>query len=226
MCGRFAFYSPKEAVRAVFGVELPFEVVPRYNVAPTQLLAALRAGEDGAPAGARLRWGLVPSWARDAAIGNRMINARSETLAAKPAFRDAFRRRRCAVLANGFYEWQQAAGGKVPYWIAPRDGQPIAFAGLWERWDRGEAPLETCTIITTDANRALRAIHDRMPVILSPGAVRAWLAPGQDTAALRLLLLLLLQPAPGDLLACHAVGPAVNDPAHDGPQLLQPRVVS
>jgi putative SOS response-associated peptidase YedK len=218
MCGRFAFYSPKEAVLAVFGVELPFDVVPHWNYAPTQLLAALRAGEGGSPEGVRLRWGLVPSWAKEPAIGNRMINARAETIAEKPAYRNAFRRRRCVVLANGFYEWQKAGSGKIPHWIAPRDGGPIAFAGLWERWEKGEAPLETCTIVTTAANEALRHVHDRMPVILPPDAVRAWLEPGAPADVLGALL----RPAPEDLLAFHPVSRAVNSPAHDGPGLIEP----
>lgn len=222
MCGRFAFYSPKEAVLAVFGVELPFDIAPHYNYAPTQLVAAIRAGEGGQPEGVRLRWGLVPSWAKDLAIGNRMINARAETLAEKPAFRTAFRRRRCVVLANGFYEWQKAGSGKLPHWIAPADGKPIAFAGLWERWEKGEAPLETCTIITTGANRALQAIHERMPVIIPPGAVRAWLDPGQPAE----VLAQLLQPAPEDLLAFHPVSRAVNSPAQDGPGLIEPAVAA
>ncbi len=218
MCGRFAFYSPREAVLAVFGIELPFDVVPHYNYAPTQLVAAVRAGEYGEPEGVQLRWGLVPFWAKDAAIGNRMINARAETLAEKPAYRNAFRKRRCVILANGFYEWKALPGGKAPHWIAPRDGQPIAFAGLWERWEKGETPLETCTIVTTSANRGLREIHERMPVIIPPEALRAWVDPGQPVE----VLTKLLQPAPEDFLTAHEVSRAVNRPANDGPELLSP----
>lgn len=224
MCGRFAFYSPREAVLAVFGVDLPFEIVPHYNVAPTQSVAAIRAGDDGKPEGVQLRWGLVPFWARDQAIGNRLINARAETLAEKPAFRNAWRKRRCVVLANGFYEWRAPAGtrgaqlrsGKTPYYIARPDERPIALAGLWERWDKGEAPLETCTIITTDANRLLRVIHDRMPVILPPESLRLWLDPATPAATLGALL----GPAPEELLATREVGRAVNRPEHDGPELI------
>jgi putative SOS response-associated peptidase YedK len=219
MCGRFAFYSPREAVLAVFGVELPFDVLPRYNVAPSQLVAAIRAGATGEPEGAQLRWGLVPFWAKDPAIGNRMINARAETLADKPAFRNAWRKRRCVILANGFYEWRKVGAGKIPYYIARDDGQPIAFAGLWERWEKSEAPLETCTIITTNANRALRDIHDRMPVILPPDVLRAWLDPGQPPEVLGRLL----QPAPEELLATREVSRAVNSPAHEGPELIASR---
>lgn len=219
MCGRFAFYSPREAVLAVFGVELPFDVEPRYNVAPTQAVAAIRAGAGGDPEGVRLRWGLVPFWAKDPSIGNRMINARAETLAEKPAFRNAWRKRRCLVLANGFYEWRRDAGGKTPYYAAPADGRPIAFAGLWERWDKGDEPLETCTIITTAANRALRDIHDRMPVILPPDALRVWVDAAQPMEVIEALL----RPAPDELLRPHEVSRAVNSPAHDGPELIGPR---
>lgn len=219
MCGRFAFYSPREAVLAVFGVELPFDVEPHYNVAPTQMVAAIRAGADGEPEGVRLRWGLVPFWAKDPSIGHRMINARAETLAEKPAFRNALRRRRCLVLANGFYEWRKDAGGKTPYYAAPPDGRPIAFAGLWERWDKGEQPLETCTIITTSANRPLRDIHERMPVILPPDALRAWVDATQPLAAIEALL----RPAPDDLLRLREVSRAVNSPARDGPDLIAAR---
>lgn len=219
MCGRFAFYSPREAVLAVFGVELPFEVEPHYNIAPTQLVAAIRAGDAGGPEGVRLRWGLVPSWAKDAAIGSRMINARAETLGEKPAFRNAWRRRRCVVLANGFYEWRVAAGsgaGKTPFYIAPPDGRPMGLAGLWERWEKGDRPLESCAIITTAASGALAGIHDRMPVILPPDSLRLWLQPGQPHEVLQRLL----RPAPEDALAFHQVGREVNSPAHDGPGLI------
>lgn len=215
MCGRFAFYSPKEAVLAVFGVELPFDPVPCYNVAPTQLVAAIRAGEHG-PEGAQLRWGLVPFWAKDVAIGNRLINARAETLAGKPAFREAFRRRRCVILASGFYEWQNQGRTKIPHYIARSDGAPLAFAGLWERWEGGAAPLETCTIVTTDASRTLHGLHERMPAILPPDAVRAWLDPRQSREALEALL----RPAPEELLAFHPVSRAVNSPSNDAPELI------
>lgn len=221
MCGRFAFYSPRQAVQDTFGVSLPFEVVPRYNVAPTQPVVALRAAAGGAIEGVQLRWGLVPFWARDPGIGNRLINARAETLGGKPAFRDALRRRRCAVLASGFYEWRRDTTGRTPFYIAAADGRPLAFAGLWERWERGEAPLETCTLVTTEANGAMRALHERMPVILAPQAVAAWLAPGQPLPTLAALL----RPAPEDLLTWHEVGRAENNPAHDGADLIRPRAV-
>lgn len=216
MCGRFAFYSPREAVLAVFGVELPFEPEPRYNVAPTQTVVAIRAGAEGEPEGVVLRWGLVPFWARDPAIGNRLINARAESLAEKPSFRAAWRKRRCVILASGFYEWRRQGPGKTPYYIARPDERPIGFAGLWERWDKGEAPLETCTIITTAANRTLSDIHDRMPVILPPDVLRIWVDPGQPHEVLERLL----RPAPDELLATREVSRAVNSPAHEGAELI------
>jgi putative SOS response-associated peptidase YedK len=203
-------------VLAVFGVELPFDPEPRYNIAPTQLVAAIRNGTDGNPEGVRLRWGLVPFWAREPSIGNRMINARADTIAGKAAFRDAWRKRRCVILASGFYEWRKQGGGKSPYFIAPPDGRPLAFAGLWEHWDGEGGPLETCTIITTDASRALADLHDRMPVVLPPDALRAWLNPSAAPDALHALL----RPAPDEALAFHEVSRAVNSPAHEGPGLI------
>ena len=216
MCGRFAFYSPREAVLEVFGVGFPEQLAPRYNIAPTQDVAAIRSDAHGEPQAAILRWGLIPSWAKDPAIGNRMINARAETLAEKPAFRSAFRRRRCLVLASGFYEWRTTGRGKQPYYITTGDERPIAFAGLWERWDKGERPLETCTIITTGANRMLSELHDRMPVILPPESALQWLAP--DAPVERLTG--LLRPAADELLAARPVSRAVNSPAHEGPELI------
>jgi putative SOS response-associated peptidase YedK len=216
MCGRFAFYSPRQAVRELYGVEFPEEFEPRYNIAPTQDVAALRIGATGEPEAATLRWGLVPYWAHDPAVGNRLINARAETLAGKPAFRDAFRFRRCVILANGFYEWRKSGQGNTPFYVATGDERPIAFAGLWERWKKGGRRLETCTIVTTDANRLLGDLHDRMPVILSPQSVNQWLASDTPPSALGALL----RPAPEELLTCREVGRAVNNPANEGPDLI------
>src|SRR5438067_3297187 len=167
MCGRFTLTAPREALTSLFPLfDIP-DVTPSYNVAPTQAVLAVRvpAGRDK-PELAALKWGLVPGWADDPAIGNRLINARAETVAEKPAFRAAFRQRRCLVLADGFFEWQKVNGRKQPYYFGLRRGEPFAFAGLWERWDKGEIPLETCTLLTTEANTLLRPLHDRMPVIL------------------------------------------------------------
>ena len=139
MCGRFAFYSPSEAAAALFGVTESIEVQPRYNIAPTQFVAAIRANDSSYRELVMLRWGLVPFWAKDPSIGNRMINARAETVAEKPSFRAAYRDRRCLVLADGFYEWRKQDGGKTPYFISAANGQPFAFAALWENWQSKES---------------------------------------------------------------------------------------
>ncbi len=177
MCGRFAFYSPTEATVALFGVTGSVDIGARYNIAPTQDVVAVRSDDRKRRELALLRWGLVPFWAKDPSIGNRMINARAETVAEKPAYRAAFRHRRCLVLADGFYEWRKAGSGKVPYFITTADDQPFAFAGLWEDWhskDTGEA-LQTTTLITTAANDFVAELHHRMPVILDPDHAGLWL---------------------------------------------------
>ena len=178
MCGRFAFYSPAEATAALFGVECSSELKPRYNIAPTQFIAAIRRDAEGQAELAEFRWGLVPFWAKDPSIGNRMINARAETVAEKPSFRAAYRQRRCLVLADGFYEWHTEGGVKVPYFISLASGEPFAFAGLWENWSSKETDetLQTTTIITTQANEYLSQLHHRMPVVMEPGNADRWLA--------------------------------------------------
>lgn len=177
MCGRFAFYSPSEATAALFGVTTSTEVVPRYNIAPTQFVAAVRRGEQNTPELAMLRWGLVPFWAKDPSIGNRMINARSETVAEKPSFRSAYRKRRCLILADGFYEWRKAADGKTPYFISRADGSPFAFAGLWESWssEDSDESLESTAIITAAASDFMAQLHQRMPVVIHPDLADRWL---------------------------------------------------
>lgn len=222
MCGRYAFFSPAEAVRRVFGA-LDWSALPppRYNIAPTQPVAAIRDDGTGHLEVVPLRWGLLPGWARDPKLAQRMINARAETLAEKPAFRSAFRRRRCLVLADGWYEWQAGAQGKQPWFIGLASGEPFGMAGLWERWvdpDGGEI-AETCAIITTAAAESIRAIHDRMPVVLPPAAHAAWLdAHGDSTSELQPLL---CAPESG-LLVARRVSRAVNDARHDGPELVVP----
>ena len=178
MCGRFAFYSPSEATAALFGVLQSPPVKARYNIAPTQLIAAIRKDEQEVPELAMLRWGLVPFWAKDPAIGNRMINARAETVAEKPSFRNAYRKRRCLILADGFYEWQKDAHGKTPYFISLQDGKPFAFAGLWESWHNKDSDesLQTVAVITTAANEFMSTLHHRMPVVLRPEVAGRWLA--------------------------------------------------
>lgn len=220
MCGRFALLILGGALAEEFGAAVPQGLAPRYNIAPTQPVLAVRAVPgNGRREIVALRWGLVPPWAKDPSIGDRMINARAETVAEKPAFRSAFRKRRCLIPASGFYEWKKTGGRKQPHYIRRRDGAPLAFAGLWERWaPEGEAPLETCAIVTTDANDLLAAVHDRMPVILSPAAYDAWLDPGADPGRLRALL----APSPPGDLEMYPIGLLVNNPRIDDPRLIVP----
>lgn len=178
MCGRFAFYSPSEATAALFGVDASLPVEARYNIAPSQYIAGIREAEDRHRELVMLKWGLVPFWAKDPAIGNRMINARAETVAEKPSFRAAYRHRRCLVLADGFYEWKRGGDTKVPYFISLANGEPFAFAGLWESWtakDSGTS-IESAALITTAANDFMSSLHHRMPVILQSGTADRWLA--------------------------------------------------
>src|SRR5215216_4713323 len=167
MCGRYTLRTPVDTLAEAFEIEeYPSSITPSYNIAPTQEVAAV-VEEDEKRKLEMLRWGLIPSWAKDPAIGNKMINARAETVAEKPSFRSAFKVRRCLILADGFYEWQKTDNGKQPYYIKMQDGSPFAFAGLWEIWQNGEE-IRSATIITTDANDLMNEIHHRMPVILPP----------------------------------------------------------
>lgn len=178
MCGRFAFYSPSEATAALFGVDGALAVEPRYNIAPTQFVAAIREHAEHGREMVMLRWGLVPFWAKDPSIGNKMINARAETVAEKPSYRNAFRQRRCVVLADGFYEWHRQGDVKVPHFISLRNGEPFALAGLWESWkDRNSGEeLQTTTLMTTAANDFMQGLHHRMPVIVQANAADDWLS--------------------------------------------------
>jgi putative SOS response-associated peptidase YedK len=218
MCGRFAFFSPHEAVQDLFGVDFPAAIEPRYNIAPSQFVVALRAGPTGVLEPAVFKWGLVPSWAKDPAIGNRMINARAETVHEKPSFRAAFRRRRCVVLADGFYEWRRQGDRKTPYFIAPEDRRPFGMAGLWEHWHgRDGEELETCTIITTMANDVMQPLHDRMPVIVARDNAADWCgAPGDERDAARAML----AHNANDSLIYWPVSTVVNNPRNEGPDLI------
>ncbi len=219
MCGRFTLKARPETVReAVPGLITVPEIAPRYNIAPSQ--PVLMVAEPHIETARTARWGLVPSWSDDAAMGFRLINARSETVADKPAFRDAFRKRRALILADGFYEWEKRDGGhRIPFWFSFPDERPFAFAGLWEEWhgdDQG--PLVTCTILTTRANPLLERIHDRMPVILQGEAMTAWIDPASPPEALHEFT----HPLPeGDLVA-REVSPKVNSPKHDAADCLEP----
>jgi putative SOS response-associated peptidase YedK len=218
MCGRFLLTAPVEALRRLFGVEAAFNLAPRYNIAPTQETPVLRLDSGGGRVLAMLRWGLVPSWAKDPAIGSNLINARADTVAAKPSFRAAFRQRRCLVPADGFYEWKAGAPGtpKQPYLIARADGATFAFAGLWELWQHEKEKLYTFTIVTTDANAALAPIHHRMPVILDPGDYAAWLDPANKDAQA------LLKPAPEDWMRATPISTRVNAVRNDDASLIEP----
>jgi len=220
MCGRFAFYTPAEAAAHLFGASAEQELAPRYNIAPTQQAPVVRRHGDGARRLESLRWGLIPFWAKEPGIGNRMINARAETVAEKPAFRRAFRKQRCLVVADGFYEWQKTPGGKTPWFISLDAGRPFAMAGMWESWRESEdaAPLETCTIITTRPNAMMSALHNRMPAILEGAAVDRWLDPGSGPDE----LVGLLDPVADDTLRAIAVSRRVNSPANDDAGLIDP----
>jgi len=214
MCGRFTQAADGEIIWKVFELPEAPELAPRYNIAPTQDVAVVRA-HDGGRGLAMLHWGLIPSWAKERTIGARMINARAETLAEKPAFRSALRARRCLLVADGFYEWQRTGGTKQPHFIRFRDARPFGFAGLWERWQRGdEEPIESCTIVTTEANALLAPIHDRMPVILDPKQFALWLDPSMtDTNRVGELL----RPYPSEAMEAYPVSLLVNNPANDAP---------
>lgn len=220
MCGRFTQTASAPELARAFGVAEVPPVKPRYNIAPTQDILTVRGTPDGREA-LYLKWGLVPSWAKDVAIASRLINARSETVESKPSFRDAFKRRRCLIVADGFYEWDKKGDGKKqPYYLSLRDGRPFAFAGLWERWQSPDGkPLDTCTILTTTANHALAPIHDRMPVILHPADHDLWLTAGERQSD---ELQALLAPYPAEEMTSHPVSPLVNSPSQQGAELLQP----
>jgi putative SOS response-associated peptidase YedK len=226
MCGRYTLRGHPKHLAQRLGLGLFEELSehgsalrPRFNIAPSQLVAAVRRTR-GKSELVELRWGLVPHWADDPAIGARLINARAETLASKPAFRDAFRRRRCLILADGFYEWQRQGARKQPYFITLRTGAPFAFAGLWERWEGPDGPpLESCVIITTQPNALVKPIHARMPVILDSDSLDIWLNP--ESAADHLQD--LLRPLDPDKLEAHPVGPWVNSPKADDERCIKPR---
>jgi putative SOS response-associated peptidase YedK len=215
MCGRFTLRTPASAIAEQFSLlEVP-DLQPRFNIAPSQPVAVVRT--DPQQANQRqfvfLHWGLVPSWAEDPKIGNRMINARAETAADKPSYRAAIRRRRCLIVADGFYEWKTVAKRRQPMYIHMRDSRPFAFAGLWESWEGADhSALESCTILTTSSNDLVRPIHDRMPVIITLTDYARWLDPAvQQTEP----ILPLLQPYPPEEMEAYAVSTRVNSPARD-----------
>jgi putative SOS response-associated peptidase YedK len=221
MCGRFTLtLDPSELQIAMPWLNVPDELRPRFNIAPTQPVAVV--ANDSKNKLDFFTWGLIPSWAKDLEIGSRMINARSESLAEKPSFRSAFRRRRCLVLADGFYEWRQEGQSKVktPLYIQLKSKQPFGFAGLWENWNAPDGShILSCTIITTAANELIQTFHHRMPVILPEYSYQTWLSP-QEFEPRQLEPLLLPYP-PGEMLA-YPVSRLVNSPANDSPQCILP----
>jgi putative SOS response-associated peptidase YedK len=221
MCGRFTLTASREALHNLFPLFDVPALDPRYNVAPTQSVLAVRVPPaDDQPAPALLRWGLIPAWAADPKKARQPINARAETAAELPTFRVAFRRRRCLIVADGFYEWQKTTGKhKQPYYFRLKDGSPFAFAGLWERWERGGEPIDSCAILTTTANELVRPVHERMPVMLSPQDFDVWLDPkAQQGPALQALL----RPYPAEQMTAYPVTARVNNPRQDDAACLLP----
>ena len=223
MCGRYALYGPvsRKNRHALEFLEQEIDFAPRYNAAPTQKLPVFRVSSERGRELTLLRWGLIPSWAKDPSIGARMINARAETVAGKPAFRAAFRRRRCLVPMSGFYEWKKARGGKVPHFIRPLNTEVFAAAGLYEYWpgQDGAAPIESYTIITTEANELMRTLHERMPVLLRQRDYEAWLDPGNEkTDALKDML----KPYPAEEMRAYPITLRVNNVKNDGPEIMEP----
>jgi putative SOS response-associated peptidase YedK len=219
MCGRFALLAPGPAIAQQFGVEVTHEIAPRYNIAPTQPVAAVRLDQKGGRELTYFQWGLIPSWAKDPKIGSRMINARSETVAEKPSFRAAFKRRHCLLPASGFYEWQKLNGRKQPVYIHAADDSIFGLAGLWEMWhDPDGGVIETCTILTTSPNEMMESIHNRMPVIIEAEDYSMWLDPGDNPQQ----TLHLLRPYPSQEMEAYAVSTAVNNPRNEGPANIEP----
>ena len=246
MCGRYALYSSKKAIASAFNLSKEPDPTPRYNVAPSQPVSAVTqvadsddssgnssdnssgSVPDSVPDSERVyrvfQWGLIPSWAKDPAIGNRMINARAETAAEKPSFRSAFKRRRCLVIADGFYEWKKAApkaakGKKQPYFIQLADQSILGMAGLWERWQSADGSyIESCTILTTEPNSLMQTIHNRMPVILHPQDYDQWLDPTEQN---RERLQPLLRPFEAEAMQMYPVSTTVNNPRNDSHECIE-----
>lgn len=217
MCGRFTLSQSAEAIASVFQLNQVPTLEPRYNIAPTQPVATVLQTSAHERQFQLLRWGLIPAWAKDATMGSRLINARAETVAEKPSFRSAFRHRRCLVIADGFYEWRRQDGKKQPFYFRMQNQQPFAFAGLWEHWQdpKGEA-INSCTILTTEANELLQQIHERMPVILNPKDYNLWLDPTVQPEQLQQLL----QPYSSTAMTSYPVSTKVNKPTNDTPELI------
>lgn len=219
MCGRFTLRTSPSEISRVFDVIVQ-DLNPRYNIAPSQSIAAIRVDPDARQRElVQLHWGLIPPWAKDRKIGYSTINARAETVDSKPSFRSSFKKRRCLILADGFYEWQKSdAKKKQPFYIHMQDNHPFAFAGLWEQWKGDSEEIESCTIIATEGNDLMKPIHDRMPVILDPSDYDLWLDPETDNVP---QLRKLLQPYSGDDLEADPVSTLVNSPKNDVAECIE-----
>jgi putative SOS response-associated peptidase YedK len=221
MCGRFALKTPVAELAAYFSLDETVDLAPRYNIAPGTDIPAIRHSPDGKRVMHLLRWGLVPHWAKDPSLGAKLSNARGETVAEKPSFRDAFKRRRCLVPADGFYEWKAEGRLKQPYYFSMKSGEPFALGGVWESWRAPDGNiLRTCCLITTGPNEIMLPVHDRMPVIISPDNYEAWLSGEADDA------LDLVRPYPTAGMQKWAVNKRVSRSVEEGPDLVLPDGVS
>ncbi len=219
MCGRFTLSKSAEVLASKFRLATVPAWQPRYNIAPTQSVPTVSCLPQESEHQFRLlRWGLVPTWAKDLSIGAKLINARAETLSEKPSFRSAFKQRRCLILADGFYEWRRLNGKKQPYYFQLQNGELFAFAGLWEHWQGNGETVETCTIVTTQANALVQSVHDRMPVILAADDYDAWLSSTTPIDHLHSLL----HPYASEKMQSHPVSAIVNSPKTDDPRCIQP----
>jgi putative SOS response-associated peptidase YedK len=217
MCGRFNLRVTPEQLQQFFDLLQPMEVSPRFNIAPTQTTVVCRQNQTGHRELVPLQWGLIPSWAKEARLGASLINARGETVAEKPSFRSAFRKRRCLIPMSGFYEWRREGKMKRPFHIHHADDSLFAVAGLWEAWDKADQPIESFSIITTSANSTMAPIHNRMPVVLEPELFDAWLDPRSEPE----FLTALLQPSEWTGFETVEVSPVVNNARHESPDCLQ-----
>lgn len=218
MCGRFALRTPPNRLAQEFHVAEVPEMEARYNIAPSQDVLAVRGAAGGREA-KLLRWGLIPSWAKDASLGAKLINARSETVEEKPAFREAFKHRRCIIPADGFYDWKRVGNRKQPYFFRLRDERLLGFAGIWEKWRDDRETIESCTILTTAANEAVSPMHERMPVILRPEDYDLWL---DEDVRKRDLVKELLEPYPAPEMIAYPVSTLINSPMSQGEKLIEP----
>jgi len=220
MCGRFTRTENMQHLAKLLGLPIPPPLASRYNIAPSQLVACVRTNSETTEREwVELQWGLVPSWAKEISIGLKLINARGETVAEKPSFRKAFTHRRCLILADGFYEWKREGTTKQPYYIRMKDHRPFAFAGLWERWEKEDPPIESCSLITIGSNAVMKPIHHRMPVILATMQYAEWLDTSlHETERLNTLL----RPFPPEEMEAYPVSLMVNNPRNDYPECVLP----